>query len=62
MSGFRQNYRSKAEIVWTRVEKNFNTEPPGWRERRGPERRFVDVVKDVMQKVGVTEEDAMNRI
>ena len=35
---------------------------PGRRTRGRPKRRFMDVVKEDMKLVGVTEEEAQNRV
>lgn len=40
----------------------LNMELPGRREERISQRKFVDIVKDNMQRAGVTETDDMNRV
>ena len=41
--------------------RKLKTELPGRRQRRRPKRRFMDVVREEMQRVGVREEDAKDR-
>lgn len=40
----------------------LKTELPGKRERRRPQRRFIEVMKDDMHRVGVSEEAARKRV
>lgn len=40
----------------------LKVEPPGRRKRGKPQRRFMDVVKDSMQRAGVMEEDFRVRV
>lgn len=39
-----------------------DVELPGRRKRRRPQRRFVDVVKEDMQKVRMIEDDANDKV
>ncbi len=56
-------------MVWTCTEKDdgyigrrmLRTELPGKRKRGRPNRRFMDVVKEDMAEVEVTEEDTVLR-
>ena len=56
-------------MVWTSSEENdgyigrrmLRMELPGKRKRGRPKRRFMDVVKEDMAEVEVTEEDTVDR-
>ncbi|PME06485.1 hypothetical protein A8A06_13560 [Escherichia coli] len=43
-------------------QRMLKMELPGRRRRGRPQRRFMDVVKEDMQRVGVREEDARDRV
>ena len=66
---FGENPRGKTEMVWTPTEEDdgyiwrrmLRMELPGKRKRGRPKRRFMDVVKEDMAEVEVTEEDTVDR-
>ena len=62
--------KGKTEVVWTFTEERrwvlerriLRMELPAKRKQGRPKRRFVDVVKEDMAEVEVTEEDTEDRI
>ena len=67
---WRENSRGKTDMVWTPTEEIYDgyigrrmlrMELPGKRKRGRPKRRFMDVVKEDMAEVEVTEEDTVDR-
>ena len=66
---WRENTRGETEVVWTCTEKDdgyigrrmLRTELPAKRKRGRPKRRFMDVVKEDMTEVEVTEEESVLR-
>ena len=66
---FGENSRGKTEMVWTPTEEDdgyigrrmLRMELPGKSKRGRPKRRFMDVVKEDMAEVEVTEEDTVDR-
>ena len=66
-TGWRENTKGNTEVVWSCTEDEYigrrmlRMELPGKRKRRRPKRRFMDVVKEDMAEVEMTEEDTEDR-